>query len=108
MVPGTDGDAMTVTWTLKDGLKWSDGEPLTCDDFRYAWEWVLDPANVGVGTKSVYEVIKDWECVSETEMVLHYTEVAEGYITTRDRTAASPLPRGVPDRRSGRGRGLPA
>ena len=49
-VPGDDGDAMTVTWTLRDGLKWSDGEPLTCDDFKYAWEWVLDPDNVGVVT----------------------------------------------------------
>jgi peptide/nickel transport system substrate-binding protein len=89
VVPGTNGDAMTVTWTLKDGLKWSDGEPLTCDDFRYAWEWVLDPANVGVGTKSQYEVIKDWECVSDTEMVIHYSEIFEGYITN----AVAPLPR---------------
>ena len=34
--PGDGGDAMTVTWTLRDGLKWSDGQPLTCDDFKYA------------------------------------------------------------------------
>ena len=34
--PGENGDAMTVTWKLRDGLKWSDGEPLTCDDFKYA------------------------------------------------------------------------
>lgn len=88
VVPGTNGDAMTVTWKLKDGLKWSDGKPLTCDDYRYAWEWVLDPANVGVVTEP-YKVVKDWECVSDTEMVLHYTEVAESYITV----AIAPLPR---------------
>ena len=41
---------MTVTWKLRDGLKWSDGEPLTCDDFKYAWEWVLDKDNTGVIT----------------------------------------------------------
>ena len=35
-VPGDGGDAMTVTWTLRAGLKWSDGQPLTCDDFKYA------------------------------------------------------------------------
>lgn len=88
VVPGTNGDAMTVTWTLRDGLKWSDGEPLTCDDFRYAWEWVLDPGNAGVVTQP-YSVIKDWECVSDTEMALHYTEVSESYITI----ATAPLPR---------------
>ncbi|HSL32663.1 MAG TPA: ABC transporter substrate-binding protein, partial [Candidatus Limnocylindrales bacterium] len=69
-VPGDGGDAMTVTWTLRDGLKWSDGEPLTCDDFKYAWEWVLDDENVGVVT-SGFEDIEDFECASDTEMVLH-------------------------------------
>ena len=49
---------MTVTWTLKAGLKWSDGEPLTCDDFLYAYEWVLDQDNVGVVTAG-YEDITD-------------------------------------------------
>ena len=47
-VPGDNGDAMTVTWKLRDGLKWSDGQPLTCDDFKYAWEWVMDKDNTGV------------------------------------------------------------
>ncbi len=51
---------MTVTWKLRDGLKWSDGEALTCDDFKYAWEWVLDPDNVGVVDLVGYEDIKDW------------------------------------------------
>ncbi len=48
MTLGQNGDAMTVTWKLRDGLKWSDGEPLTCDDFKYAWEWVMDKDNTGV------------------------------------------------------------
>ena len=47
-VLGQNGDAMTVTWKLRDGLKWSDGQPLTCDDFKYAWEWVIDKDNAGV------------------------------------------------------------
>jgi peptide/nickel transport system substrate-binding protein len=87
-VPGEDGAAMTVTWTLRDGLKWSDGEPLTCDDFKYAWEWVLDPDNVGV-VLSGYEDIETFDCPSDTEMVLHYRNIYEGYITTQ----VAPLPR---------------
>jgi peptide/nickel transport system substrate-binding protein len=87
-VPGDGGDAMTVTWTLRDGLKWSDGEPLTCDDFKYAWEWVLDDENVGVVT-SGFEDIEDFECASDTEMILHYNGIYEGYITTQ----VAPLPR---------------
>jgi peptide/nickel transport system substrate-binding protein len=87
-VPGDGDDAMTITWTLRDGLKWSDGEALTCDDFKYAWEWVLDEGNVGVVTTG-YTDIGDFECRSDTEMVLHYTTVYEGYITTQ----VAPLPR---------------
>jgi peptide/nickel transport system substrate-binding protein len=87
-VPGDGDDEMTVTWVLKDGLKWSDGEDLTCDDFKYAWEWVLDPDNVGVVTTG-YTDIGDFECRSDTEMVLHYTTIYEGYITTQ----VAPLPR---------------
>src|SRR5689334_5133642 len=87
-VPGDGGDAMTVTWTLRDGLKWSDGQPLTCDDFKYAWEWVLDKDNVGVITAG-YEDIKTFECKSDTEMVWHFDKIYEGYITL----AVAPLPR---------------
>jgi peptide/nickel transport system substrate-binding protein len=88
VAPGEGGDAMTVTWTLRDGLKWSDGEPLTCDDFKYAWEWVLDEENVGVVTTGFTD-ISDVECVSDTEMVWHFSAIYEGYITLM----SAPLPR---------------
>ena len=31
-------DGMTYTFTLRDGLKWSDGTDLTAKDFEYAWK----------------------------------------------------------------------
>lgn len=85
---GEGGDAMTVTWKIRDGLKWSDGEALTCDDFKYAWEWVLDDENVGVVTAG-FEDIKDFECASDTEMIWHFDKIYEGYLTVM----TSPLPR---------------
>ena len=85
---GQNGDAMTVTWKLSDGLKWSDGEPLTCDDFKYAWEWVLDPDNVGVITAG-WEDISNFECASDTDMIWHFKNIYEGYLTL----AIAPLPR---------------
>ena len=33
-----DDGTVTYTYTLKDGLKWSDGEPLTAGDFEFAWK----------------------------------------------------------------------
>ena len=37
-------DGLTYTFTLKDGLMWSDGEPLVAGDFVYAWKRAADPA----------------------------------------------------------------
>ncbi|HUP53879.1 MAG TPA: peptide ABC transporter substrate-binding protein [Methylomirabilota bacterium] len=87
-VPGDGGDAMTVTWKLRDGLKWSDNEPLTCDDFKYAWEWVMDKDNVGVITAG-WEDIKTFECKTDVDMILHFSKIYEGYITL----LVAPMPR---------------
>lgn len=36
-------DKKTYTFTLRDGLKWSNGDPLTAEDFEYSWKRALDP-----------------------------------------------------------------
>ncbi|MDB5052694.1 MAG: oppA [Bacilli bacterium] len=36
-------DGLTYTFTLKDGLKWSNGDPVTAGDFEFSWKHVLDP-----------------------------------------------------------------
>jgi oligopeptide transport system substrate-binding protein len=37
-------DGKTYTFKLRDGLKWSDGKPVTAKDFEYAWKRACDPA----------------------------------------------------------------
>jgi peptide/nickel transport system substrate-binding protein len=103
--PGLDGDAMTVTWKLRDGLKWSDGVAITCADFVYSHNWVLSRDENGNKIPSVdaegkpvvddkgepvyvtqplstlgYDEIDSIECASDTEMVFHYGEIYEGYL----------------------------
>ena len=36
-------DGLTYTFTLRDGLKWSDGTDLTAKDFEYAWKRAAAP-----------------------------------------------------------------
>lgn len=36
-------DDLTYTFTLRDGIKWSNGEPITAEDFVYTWKRALDP-----------------------------------------------------------------
>jgi oligopeptide transport system substrate-binding protein len=49
IVPGmaeswdTSEDGLTWTFHLKDGITWSNGDPVTAADFEYAWKFALDP-----------------------------------------------------------------
>jgi peptide/nickel transport system substrate-binding protein len=41
---GVAADGMSVTWKLKEGVEWHDGEPFTADDVVFNWEYASDPA----------------------------------------------------------------
>lgn len=36
-------DKLTYTFKLREDAKWSNGDPVTAEDFVYAWKWVLNP-----------------------------------------------------------------
>ena len=57
-------DGLTYTFTLKDGLKWSDGSALTAYDFEYSWKRVMDP-EVASGAASDMWVIKNGQEYNE-------------------------------------------
>jgi peptide/nickel transport system substrate-binding protein len=80
-VPGASGDAMTVTWKLRPGLKWSDGSPLTCDDYKFTQDWIMDKDNTGLyAGRSGYEDVKTFECTDPQTIVLHFSKIYEGYL----------------------------
>jgi oligopeptide transport system substrate-binding protein len=40
-------DKLTYTFTLRDGIQWSNGDPVTSQDFKFAWLRALDPETAG-------------------------------------------------------------
>ena len=52
-------DALTYTITLKDGLKWSDGEPLTTDDVVWSIETALKASTVNPNYLTAFKFITD-------------------------------------------------
>ena len=46
-LPIVSGDGRTLTFTLRAGLKYSDGQPLAARDFVYSWRRHLDPRTAG-------------------------------------------------------------
>ena len=59
-------DQLTYTFTLREGLKWSDGSDLTAYDFEYSWLRVLDP-NVLSKAASDMWIIKNGKAFYNSE-----------------------------------------
>ena len=61
LVEGVVNEDGTVTYTykLKDGLKWSDGQPLTAKDFEFAWKRAAS-AELGADYGYMFEVVKGY------------------------------------------------
>ena len=78
VVPGASGDAMTVTWKLRAGRKWSDGTPITCDDVSYWYDWVALPGNYTDPVSSGVSAVSKVDCPDANTIVLHYKELYGG------------------------------
>lgn len=57
---GLAADGKSVTWKLKSGVKWHDGQPFSADDVVFTWEYARDPATaaVTIGSYKDIEVTK--------------------------------------------------
>jgi oligopeptide transport system substrate-binding protein len=42
-LPEVSADAKTMTFKLKDGIKYSNGDPIVAEDFVYSWRRMVDP-----------------------------------------------------------------
>src|SRR5215210_6861699 len=49
-------DATQITFHLREGLKYSDGSPLTAENFRYAVERTCDPVTAGEYQGILFEI----------------------------------------------------
>ncbi|TRW97381.1 peptide ABC transporter substrate-binding protein [Paracoccus sp. M683] len=59
---GISEDLTTITWKLKEGLKWSDGTPLTADDVKFTADYCMNPEG-GCAQLAKFEGISAIEAV---------------------------------------------
>jgi peptide/nickel transport system substrate-binding protein len=74
-----NGTKIDVTWKLKPGMKWSDGQPITCADLEGTWKWVVDKDNVGVNTTG-WSDITAIDGGTDTTCVVHYGKFYSAYL----------------------------
>jgi ABC-type oligopeptide transport system substrate-binding subunit/DNA-binding SARP family transcriptional activator len=51
-----DRSGCRYTFKLREDVYWSDGTPVTADDFAYAWKRVLDPKLASPGASRLFEI----------------------------------------------------
>ncbi len=54
---GLSADGTAVTWKLKQGVKWHDGQPFTADDVVFNWEFCKDPATAASVVSSYRDIV---------------------------------------------------
>ncbi|MCV0395215.1 MAG: peptide ABC transporter substrate-binding protein [Rhizobiaceae bacterium] len=61
---GVAEDLTSITWKLKEGLKWSDGSPVTSEDVKFTAEYCMHPEG-GCAQLAKFEGVESVEAVDE-------------------------------------------
>ncbi|MFQ5575631.1 MAG: ABC transporter substrate-binding protein, partial [Anaerolineae bacterium] len=72
---GLSADGLTVTWHLRPGLVWSDGEPFTAADVVFTWQALRQSGVYAPG----FDLIADVETPDDLTVILHYSEFYPNY-----------------------------
>jgi peptide/nickel transport system substrate-binding protein len=74
-----DAGTMSVTWTMRDDIQWSDGTPVTADDVLFTWNAISDPVN-GTWIPGI-DYIDSVEQLGQYSFVVNYNTVYPAYLT---------------------------
>ncbi|KAB6716228.1 peptide ABC transporter substrate-binding protein, partial [Roseobacter sp. TSBP12] len=68
---GVSADLKTITWKLKEGLKWSDGSDLTSADVKFSWEYCTSEGG-GCAQSEKYNDVESVETPDDLTIVVHF------------------------------------
>ncbi|MBE9044441.1 peptide ABC transporter substrate-binding protein [Pleurocapsales cyanobacterium LEGE 10410] len=71
---GVAADGKSVTWKLKQDVKWSDGMPFTAEDVVFTYEFLSNP-QVGAVSSGTYEVVESVEAIDDYTVKVNFKEV---------------------------------
>ena len=76
---GVSADGLTITYHLKRGVTWSDGQAFTCDDVKFTWEAVTVP-NSGAVAASDYRAIDSVSCPDPLTAIVKFKSFYAAYL----------------------------
>jgi len=75
---GVASDGKSVTWKLKQGVQWSDGEPFTAADVLFTYEFITNPA-VASPSSSSYGNVERVEVIDDYTVRVHFKEATPAW-----------------------------
>ncbi len=75
---GIAKDGLSVTWKLKQNVKWSDGKPFTTKDVVFTYQFVTNP-QVGSVTAGDYAIVKSVEALDDYTVKVNFKDVTPGW-----------------------------
>jgi peptide/nickel transport system substrate-binding protein len=79
---GLSADGKTVTIKLRDDVKWSDGEPLTADDYVFTYEMIMSEKNVPLGRYPYEEYVTSVVAQDPTTVVITFNKPFAAWLTS--------------------------
>jgi ABC-type transport system substrate-binding protein len=70
---GVSEDGTVITLKLRDDIVWSDGTPITADDFLFTYEMIMDPGNA-VASRNPYDLVASVEAPDPQTVVMTFDE----------------------------------
>jgi len=89
---GLAADGKSVTYKLKQGVKWSDGQPFTADDVIFTYEYITDN-QTGAVTAGIYQNIAGIDKVDDHTIKINFKEVTPGWYTVFSSTNGCIIPK---------------
>lgn len=83
-------DGLVYTFTLRNGLVWSDGNPITANDYVYSYQRLVDPN--GLASAQSVEIFKNAAAIRNGEMELEEVGVVALDDKTLEITLEYPAP----------------
>lgn len=78
---GLSADGKTITVKLRDDVKWSDGEPVTADDFAFSYEMIMSDKNVVNGRYPFDEYVESVTAKDAHTLVIQFKEPFAPWLT---------------------------
>ncbi len=87
-------DGLSVTWRLREGVTWHDGEPFTADDVAFTWEYVTHP-DAGTSSAGNYSAIESIDVFDDHTVTINFAEPKPDWFTPFTGTSGTIVPQHI-------------